>query len=157
MAEYRFLTTWLLDAPREAAWEVIADAASWPQWWRGVVRVEERHAGGRDRVGSRYLIEWRSLLPYPLEFEFEVDRVERPRLMEGRAVGQLTGTGVWRLFEQDGMTAVIYEWNVVTSKRWMNLLAPVARPVFAWNHDWVMARGGEGLARQLEARLLAHG
>ena len=28
----------------------------------------------------------------------------------------------------------------------MNLLAPLARPVFEWNHDWVMARGGEGIA-----------
>ena len=28
----------------------------------------------------------------------------------------------------------------------MNLLAPVAAPVFAWNHDWVMRNGGEGLA-----------
>ena len=44
------------------------------------------------------------------------------------------------------MTAVVYEWNVRTTKPWMNLLAPIARPVFAWNHDWVMRNGGEGLA-----------
>ena len=41
---------------------------------------------------------------------------------------------------------MLYEWNVATTKAWMNLLAPVARPVFEWNHDWVMARGGEGIA-----------
>ena len=39
----------------------------------------------------------------------------------------------------------------------MNLLAPFARPVFEWNHDWVMARGGEGIARLLGCRLLAAG
>ena len=44
------------------------------------------------------------------------------------------------------MTAVTYEWNVSTTKTWMNLLAPVARPVFAYNHDMVMRWGGEGLA-----------
>ncbi len=71
-------------------------------------------------------------------------------------MGELAGTGRWRLFEQDGVTAVTYEWNVATTKRWMNLLAPIARPVFAWNHDWVMARGGEGLARRLGTRLVAH-
>ena len=27
------------------------------------------------------------------------------------------GTGHWRLFEQDGVTAVTYEWNVRTTKR----------------------------------------
>jgi hypothetical protein len=52
---------------------------------------------------------------------------------------------------------VLYEWNVATSKAWMNLLAPVARPVFEWNHDWVMARGGEGMARLLDCKLLANG
>jgi hypothetical protein len=157
MAEYAFLTTWLLDADREAAWEVIEDAVSWPEWWQGVVRVEQRDPGDENNVGSRHLIEWRSRLPYPIEFEFLVERVERPRLMEGRATGELDGTGRWRLWEQDGVTAVTYEWTVVTTKRWMNLLAPVARPVFAWNHDWVMSRGGEGLARRLGANLIAHG
>jgi hypothetical protein len=39
----------------------------------------------------------------------------------------------------------------------MNLLAPVARPFFAWNHDVVMRWGGEGLSRLVGARLLAVG
>jgi uncharacterized protein YndB with AHSA1/START domain len=157
MAEYRFLTTWLVDAPRERAWDAIEDAVSWPEWWRGVVRVDKRNAADGDRVGSRYLIEWRSRLPYPLEFEFTVDRIERPALMSGTAKGELSGHGCWRLFEQDGVTAVVYDWDVTTSKRWMNLLAPLARPVFEYNHDVVMRWGGEGLARRLGARLLAAG
>jgi hypothetical protein len=37
----------------------------------------------------------------------------------------------------------------------MNLLAPLARPVFAWNHDVVMRWGAEGLAKLLRAPLLA--
>jgi len=157
MAEYRFLTTWLVDAPRERAWEAIEDAVSWPEWWRGVVRVDQRSAGDGDRVGSSFLIEWRSRLPYPLEFEFTVDRIERPALMAGTAEGELSGRGCWRLFEQDGVTAVVYDWSVTTSKRWMNLLAPLARPVFEYNHDVVMRWGGEGLAQRLGARLLAAG
>jgi hypothetical protein len=36
----------------------------------------------------------------------------------------------------------------------MNLLAPIARPIFAWNHDYVMRNGAQGLARLLDARLL---
>jgi hypothetical protein len=39
----------------------------------------------------------------------------------------------------------------------MNLLAPIAKPVFAWNHDVVMRQGGEGLARRLGARLIVAG
>lgn len=41
-----------------------------------------------------------------------------------------------------------------TTSAWMNLLAPVGRPLFALNHDWVMRNGGEGLAKLLGARLL---
>ena len=36
-------------------------------------------------------------------------------------------------------------------------LAPLARPVFAWNHHGVMRAGGEGLARRLGVRLVEAG
>jgi hypothetical protein len=37
----------------------------------------------------------------------------------------------------------------------MNLLAPLAKPAFKGNHDYVMRNGGRGLAELLGARLLA--
>jgi hypothetical protein len=86
-----------------------------------------------------------------------VRELDEPRWMSGEAGGALTGTGHWRLYEDAGVTAVTYEWNVRTTKTWMNVLAPVARPVFAYNHDVVMRWGGEGLARRLGCRLLAAG
>lgn len=106
---------------------------------------------------ERYLIAWRSRVPYELEFEFTVRELDEPRSMSGDAVGDLTGTGHWRLFEQDGITAVTYEWHVRTTATWMNLIAPLARPIFEYNHDLVMRWGGEGLARQLGCRLIAAG
>jgi hypothetical protein len=77
--------------------------------------------------------------------------------MAGVAHGELTGNGCWRLFEHDGVTAVVYDWEVETTKRWMNSVGPLARPVFEYNHDVVMRWGGEGLARRLGVRLLAAG
>jgi uncharacterized protein YndB with AHSA1/START domain len=156
MAEYAFLTTWLLDSPRRPVWEALHDQASWPSWWRGVEEAEEltRPPGGED-VGTVSRMVWKSLLPYRVEFEVTTARVERPHLLEGHAVGELEGVGRWRLYEHDGVTAVLYEWNVSTTKPWMNLFAPLLRPAFEWNHDWVMARGGEGIARLLGCRLLA--
>jgi uncharacterized protein YndB with AHSA1/START domain len=157
VASYSFLTTWLLDCPREPVFEAIHDQERWPEWWRGVEEAEELEPGDGDGVGSVSRLVWRSRLPYRVEFEVTTRRVERPRLMEGDAVGELAGIGRWRLFEGDGVTAVLYEWNVRTTRQWMNLLAPLARPVFEWNHDWVMARGGEGIARRLGCNLLARG
>lgn len=157
VARYHFLTTWLLDAPRERAWDELNDAVAWPAWWKGVERVEQHDPGDELGVGSRYSIAWRSRIPYPLEFEFHVEEVEPPHRMAGRAVGELEGTGVWRLWEEAGLTAVVYDWRVATTKPWMNLVAPIARPVFRWNHDVVMRQGGEGLARRTGARLVAYG
>lgn len=155
MADYAFLTAWLLDSPREPVWDVIYDQERWPEWWRGVEEVEERNGGDGNRIGAVSRMVWKSLLPYRVEFEVTTTRIERPHLLQADAVGELTGIGRWRLYEQDGATAVLYEWNVATTKAWMNLVAPLARPVFEWNHDWVMARGGEGIAGLLGCKLLA--
>lgn len=47
-----------------------------------------------------------------------------------------------------------YDWNVSTTKAWMNLLAPLARPAFTWNHRILMHEGGKSIARLLNAPLL---
>ena len=152
---YSFLTTWLLQSPREPVWDAIYDEAAWPEWWRGVEVAEEVRPGNPDGVGTISRMVWRSLLPYRVEFEVTATKVERFWLMEGQATGDLEGTGRWRLYEQDGVTAVLYEWDVITNKAWMNRMAPLLRPVFEWNHDWVMRRGGEGIAARLGVPLLA--
>ncbi|HWH45348.1 MAG TPA: SRPBCC family protein [Thermoleophilaceae bacterium] len=156
MAGYRFLTTWLIEAPVEPLFDAIHASERWPEWWRGVRSVERLEDGpdGSD-VGAVGRYVWRSRIPYPVVFETRITRIERPHLLEGEASGELAGRGTWRLFEHEGLTAVVYDWDVRTTRAWMNLLAPVAGPVFRWNHDWVMARGGEGLAKLLGARLVA--
>ena len=136
-------------------WEAIYDSDAWPRWWRGVVSAERLAAGDSRGIDQRGRYVWRGAIPYPVEFEIRSTRVERPHLLEGVASGGLEGVGRWRLFEDQGATAVLYEWNVRTTRRWMNTVAPVARPVFRWNHDWVMRNGAEGIAALLGCRLLA--
>jgi uncharacterized protein YndB with AHSA1/START domain len=157
MTEYKFLTTWLIGAPCERVWDAIYESERWPQWWRGVLEAEKLEQGEPSGVGQLGRYVWKSKLPYKLEFKIRTIRVERPHLLEGEADGELAGTGRWRLFEGDGATAVLYEWKVHTTSAWMNLLAPLARPIFAANHDYVMRNGGEGLAKLLGAPLLASG
>jgi hypothetical protein len=147
MAEYRFLTTWIVDAELPRVWQAIHDVERWPEWWPGVLSVESL---GHDV----YRHTWRSVVPYSVRFDVHVTRVDEPRLIQGDATGELAGVGRWRLWG-DSPTVVTYEWDVRTTRPWMNLLAPVARPVFEWNHNAVMRRGGEGLARRLGTTLLA--
>ena len=154
MTAYRFLSAWLIEAPADQVWDTIHDSERWPQWWKGVQSAVELEPGDALGVGSLARYRWRSRLPYTLEFDVRTTRAERPHLLEGRAQGELTGVGRWRFFQHGPLTAVIYEWNVSTSRGWMNALAPVARLVFAWNHDVVMRQGAEGLAHRLGARLV---
>jgi hypothetical protein len=71
---------------------------------------------------------------------------------EAHAFGDLEGTGRWELTQEPALTHVRYDWNVRANKAWMNLLGPLLRPAFAWNHTTVMRRGGQDLARHLSAR-----
>ena len=68
---------------------------------------------------------------------------------EGRAFGELDGTGLWT-FEgtPQGMVAR-YLWRVEVTRPWMRWMAPVLAPVFAWNHHKVMAWGEEGARKRL--------
>jgi hypothetical protein len=71
--------------------------------------------------------------------------------MEGQALGELVGSGIWRLRQVGDVTDVRYDWEVRTTRLWMNLLAPIARPIFAWNHDGIMKAGEVALRKLLEA------
>ena len=155
MGEYEFLTTWCVDAPIEAVFDLLNDSLGYPRWWKGVVSVEVVEPGDQLGVGELVHFSWRSVLPYSLSFDLRATRVQRPYLIEGHASGDLEGVGAWRLYEGDGV-AVVYHWRVRTTKRWMNAVGPLARPAFSWNHDVVMRRGGNGLAAELGATLLLH-
>lgn len=155
MARYAFLTTWALEAPLDDVWREIHDTERWPEWWRGVTEATETDPGAACGIGRRGRYTWRSRVPYPVRFEVVATDVQRPHLLAGEASGELEGTGIWRLRAEEAATEVTYEWNVATTKRWMNAIGPVAGPFFRWNHDEVMRWGGEGLARHLGCRLLA--
>jgi uncharacterized protein YndB with AHSA1/START domain len=153
MAGYRLSTIWCVDAPVHEVWDAIHDARRWPEWWKNVERVSELQRGAEDGLGAVHRYIWRGVLPYRVIVDMRVTRVEPMSALEGEASGALEGTGRWS-FEKNGRgTVVRYDWHVRTTRRWMNLLAPVARPVFRWNHDSIMREGGRGLARLLHARL----
>jgi uncharacterized protein YndB with AHSA1/START domain len=149
MGDYEFVTTWNFDAPVEQVWEHIKRSENWNEWWKGVLRVVELKTGDSDGLGSIRRSTWKSSLPYTLEFDSEIVRIEHLKLIEARAFGELDGTGLWQFFPEDGKTRVQYDWRVKTTKPWMNYIAPIARPLFRWNHDVIMRWGEEGLRRRL--------
>lgn len=154
MAYYEFFTNWQFKAPQERVWSLIFEPESWPGWWRGVEKVEKLQDGDANHVGAIHRYTWKSKLPYRLIFKMETTRVERFSLLEGRAIGELQGEGRWQLSSEGSgeneITRVRYDWKVKTTRPWMNLTAPIARPLFSWNHNVIMAWGEAGLAQRLQ-------
>jgi uncharacterized protein YndB with AHSA1/START domain len=155
MAHFALVSQWLIAAPIDKVWDEIHAVEEWPKWWKYVRRVQELRKGDDSGVGAVRRYTWTSRLPYSLSFDMRVTRVERPYLLEGDAIGELTGSGRWTLSETPSGTQIRYEWNVATTRTWMNLLAPVLGPAYRWNHGEVMRAGARGLAARLGARLLS--
>jgi uncharacterized protein YndB with AHSA1/START domain len=148
-SDYQLVTRWTFAAPLPAVWEELMHPERWQEWWRGVRRVELLERGAESGVGARRRMTWRSALPYELTFDMRTTRIEPRSLIEGVAEGELHGRGIWTLAAEAGGTHVRYDWRVEATRPWMRLLAPVAKPLFAWNHGVVMEWGRAGLAKKL--------
>lgn len=149
MARYRMVTAWHADAPVGRVWDVVLDYRDWPTWWKGFRAADQLRGGDASGVGTLLRQRWRSHLPYTLQIDLEITRIERHRLLHGRAGGDMEGTCTWSFEEQDGGTLVRFVMDVRPTRWWMNLPVPFARQVFAFNYDAIMRWGSEGMATLL--------
>jgi hypothetical protein len=154
MATLSYTTLWHFKAPLVLVWNEIADPLDWPSWWPSMQRVDQTSPGDPLGVGAVHRYTVKGVLPYTLTFDMRTTAIEAGRRIEGTAVGEIEGSGVWTFSEDEDqtMTHVRYDWTIVTKKTWMNVLAPVARPVYRWNHDAVMRAGEQGLRARLATR-----
>lgn len=156
MSDYKFLTRWELQAPIETVWDAVSDPRTYTKWFPYISRVAQVAPGDPDGAGRAYRFTITGKLPYSLSFTVENVRQDPPRLLDSRSTGQLEGTGRWELSQEGDITTALYYWHVRTTRRWMNLTAPLLRPLFAWNHHKIMDKGGTRLAAYLGARLVAN-
>lgn len=154
MADYEFLTTFAVRAPREVVFDVVADPGRWMVAWPGVREVAVTEAGDAHGLGRTTHLSLRAPFGYTMTMDLRAAAIDRPRSAVWAASGDVDGEGVWRLSERDGETCVSYRWRVRTTKAWMNALAPVARPAFEYNHARAMRRGMETLAASVGSPLL---
>jgi hypothetical protein len=153
-ADYHYVSTWQLQAPIERVWAAIGDLEQLPTWYPAVKEVQILAAGDDQQVGTRVRYVLKGRLPMRLAFEATIARVDPPRELELQAEGDLAGTGRWLLDQHGEVTTARYLWDVHTTKAWMNLVAPVARPLFTWNSRGVALQAGQGLARFLKVPLV---
>jgi uncharacterized protein YndB with AHSA1/START domain len=152
--DYRFLTHWDIDAPITLVWAEIERPENWAEWWPGLVGVREVEPGDVSGVGAVKEFTFKSFLPYTLSFRGRITELVPPRLFRMDAVGELEGSGTYELSDSGSGTKASFTWEVRTTKKWMNFVAPVAAPLFRWNHDWLMEQAGQGLGTKLGANVV---
>lgn len=152
--KYSFVTRWQIKAPLQEVWDAIYNSLEWPQWWKGVLSVIEIKKNDDTGVNGIRHYTWKSLLPYKLTFNMKLIEKKPLQSLKGIAFGELEGDGEWLFTEQDGVVDVQYNWNIVTTKKWMNTFSFLLKPMFTINHNVVMHWGGESLAKKLGTTLL---
>jgi hypothetical protein len=131
--------------------DAIADARTYPEWWRPVYLTADTN--GPPEVGRGPRQRFKGRLPYTLETESTITRLEPPRVAEADVVGDLRGRGLWTLTARGGGgTHVRFDWHVFADRPLLRYLTPLLRPLFRWNHDWAIARAIEGWSRTRSAR-----
>jgi mannose-6-phosphate isomerase-like protein (cupin superfamily)/uncharacterized protein YndB with AHSA1/START domain len=141
--EYAFVDEWDVGAPASAVYEALADARTYPDWWRPVYLDAE--ADGPPAIGTVSRQHFKSRLPYHLRTRSRITRLEPGRLIEADVDGDLRGHGVWTMTPTATGTHIRFEWTVHADRRLLRVLTPFMRPVLRANHGWAIARAISGL------------
>lgn len=150
MAQYKFIDHWYIKAPRAEVFRYVADARTYPQWWPVYPKVEVLREVEPGQIGGKGRLLVKSALGYTLQLEAETVDIEPPRYIKTVATGQLAGTGEWEFIQEGETTHAIFTW-IVESHHWLlNILEPLAKPLFAWSHDDASRKGHLGLKKLLE-------
>jgi uncharacterized protein YndB with AHSA1/START domain len=153
--EYAFVDEWDVRARAEAVYAVLADARTYPRWWRPVyIGVSADGPAELDSVSSQH---FRGRLPYHLRTQSRITKLDPGRLIEADVRGDLSGHGVWRLSPTPDGTHVRFEWTVFAERPLLRAMTPVLRPLLRANHGWAIARAKEGLEPYVMRSELAGG
>jgi mannose-6-phosphate isomerase-like protein (cupin superfamily)/uncharacterized protein YndB with AHSA1/START domain len=141
--EYVFVDEWDVAAPRESVFAALADARTYPEWWRPV--YIEVDADGEPALGKESRQHFKGRLPYHLHTRSRIVALDAPNVIEGDVDGDLRGHGRWTLTDTPGGTHVRFDWRVHADRRLLRILTPILRPALRWNHKWAIAHAVEGL------------
>lgn len=154
MADFAFVESWRIPAPIQLVWDEIQGIEHWPEWWPTVEHVETLEAGDSRGLGSVRRIGLRGPFRFRTSISVRTTRIEAPTVLEGVAVGALTGWGCWQLTGDGRETSVRLDWRFDRRLRWPKALLPLARPFYRWVFSTVMQDGQLGLLRRLQRELV---
>jgi hypothetical protein len=151
-AKYNFITTFCVKASVEEVFAVLIAYNKWQTWWKGLNDLEVIKDA---RVPKGYKLAL-ALGPgfYNLHFTLTLDSISINKSISLNSSGDLQGVGTFTLSQKEDSTVVTFIWNVETTKFWMNLVEPIGRPIFVFEHNVIMKWFAQGLANYLQKELL---
>ncbi|TWP38162.1 SRPBCC family protein [Leekyejoonella antrihumi] len=144
---FRFVSSHRLDAPRDAVFDVLAEAETWDQWWPQIRSITPYSAvTGQVRI--------RSMLPLTLVLELTSEVVDRGSgVLRASLAGDLEGWAQFTVAAEAGGARLDYVQEArLVRPRLPAVLGYVIRPVLIANHALMMRAGMRGLAARAHVR-----
>lgn len=149
---YRFATVFTIDVEPHRIWDALTAPKGWLAAYPDVEHWEQKARGGADHLGDRYAIVHHVTGPVKLRYDVEVVRTRIPDRLAWRVTGDVAGTGTFELEQLDDVTDIRFTWEVATTRRWMNVLAPIIRRQLIREYKRSVAAAVHSLARTVDGR-----
>ena len=158
---YHLEYVWNVEGPIDVVFYYIGHATTFPKWWKPVF-LDGKSEDKEPYIGAKATVRVKSILPYVLDWDLVVTKLEPPRMIELDSHVilsnrfELTGSILYVL-EQVGPIVKITSEQYMRPKRPIpKFLRPIAGSLFRFNHHWAMRYGEKGLqqvVRESEATL----
>ena len=145
-SDYHFITHWRIQGSKEIIYQILKDGAGYERWWKPAYVTSTEV--GKNKIRSLV----RAKLPYTLTFTTEAVREIPYEEFEIRSSGELAGTGLWKFRQVNEWTEIDFYWDVRAEKPLVRWLSLFLKPIFRWNHDWVMKTGETCLQEEVRRR-----
>jgi hypothetical protein len=143
VTSFQFDRTWGFDVPPDDLWDVVNRTDDFRDWWTWLRHFDAPgvHAGAQASCVIQ------APLPYALRLRVDVERAERPSVIETYVRGDLDGPARLEIQPHGEGSAARLTWELEVRDRVLRRVARVARPVMVWAHDRVVATGVEQFRR----------
>ncbi len=151
--EYALTSSWRVQGTVQEVYDIVSDADGLDQWWpSGFLRVDVLERGDDVGLGKRLEVVTKGWLPYTIHWQQLVTQIDPPNGFTIEVNGDFDRRGVWS-FRQDGASVrVDFDWRINSEKPLLRFGSPILKPLFTWNHRWIMARGEVSLNLELLRR-----
>lgn len=149
---YRLQFTWRIEGSIDRVFYYLGHVTTFPRWW-GAVFLDARSDASDPFVGARATVKAKSALPYVLDWDLTVTRLEPPRrIVLDSHVNlswgiELSGSIDYLLEEHGPVVHVITDQLMRPARPIPWPLRGLAGWLFRFNHGWAMKRGEAGLQR----------